>query len=84
MANFTQELKELLPIDRIERLDAVFSLLNRRRTVIGPHIDKVIFRYVTDIDLRQLYCKKTRCSLAAVLAGIEALEKSGKKLLLGK
>ena len=79
MANFTQELKGLLPIDRIERLNAVFSLLNRRRTVIGPHIDKAIFRYVTDIDLRQLYCKNTRRSLATVLAGIEALEKSGKK-----
>ena len=79
MANFTQELKELLPIDRIERLNAVFSLLNRRRTVMGPHIDKAIFRYVTDNDLRALYCKKTRRSLTMVLSGIAALEKSEKK-----
>ena len=79
MANFTQELKELLPIDRIERLNAVFSLLKRRRTVIGPHIDKAIFRYVTDTDLRELYCKKTRRSLAMVLSGIAALEKSETK-----
>ena len=79
MANFSQELKELLPIDRIERLNAVFSLLKRRRTVIGPHIDKAIFRYVTDNDLRELYCKKTRRSLTSVLSGIAALEKSETK-----
>ena len=78
MANFRQELKELVPINGIDRLNAVFSLLNRRHTVISPHIDKAIFKYVIDKDLRELYCKKTRRSLATVLSGIAALDNSEK------
>ena len=75
MANFTQELKDLLPIDSIKKLNDLFSLLNRRRTVIGPHIDRTIFKFLTDNDLRILYCKKTRRTLKDVLSDIKALEK---------
>ena len=59
MANFRQELKELVPINGIDRLNVVFSLLNRRHTVISPHIDKAIFKYVIDNLHRLMVCGLT-------------------------
>lgn len=35
MPNFNQELKEILPINSEEKLDALFKLMSRRHTVVA-------------------------------------------------
>ena len=79
MANFTQELRDILPIDNEEKLDALLKLLNRRHTVITTYIDRTIFRYLTDTNLRNKYCIRTGRTLSNVLFNIEAIEKKEKK-----
>ena len=79
MANFTQDLKDILPIDSEGKLDALFKLLNRRHTVITTYIDIAIFKYLTDTNLRNTYCIRTGRTLSNVLFNIEAIEKKKKK-----
>lgn len=79
MSNFTEELREILPINSEEKLEAVFKLMSRRRTVIIPYIDATIFRYLTDTNLRNCYCQRTGRLLVNVLSEIEKFEGKKKK-----
>ena len=79
MSNFNQELKEILPINSEEKLDALFKLLSRRHTVITTYIDIAIFKYLTDTNLRNTYCIRTGRTLSNVLFNIEAIEKKREK-----
>ena len=79
MSNFNQELKEILPINSKEKLDALFKLMSRRHTVITPYIDKTIFKYLTDTILRNKYCIRTGRILSVVLSNIAAIEEKHKK-----
>lgn len=79
MANFTQELRDILPIDNEEKLDALLKLMNRRHTVITTYIDITIFKHLTDSNLRNTYCIKTGRKLSNVLFNIAAIEKKRKK-----
>ena len=79
MSKFTQELREILPINSEEKLDAVFKLLSKRRTIIIPYIDATIFRYLTDTNLRNSYCQRTGRILVNVLSEIEKYEGAKKK-----
>ena len=71
MSKFTQELREILPINSEEKLDAVFKLMSRWRTVIITYIDATIYRYLTDTNLWHSYCQRTGRLLVNVLSEIE-------------
>ena len=79
MSNFNQELKEILPINSEEKLDALFKLLSRRHTVITTYIDIAIFKFLTDTNLRNTYCIRTGRILSVVLSNIAAIEEKHKK-----
>ena len=55
MANLHSEIKGLLPIDRKSKVDAVFEILKRRRTVINTFINEMICNYIKDNRLLDYY-----------------------------
>ena len=55
MANLHSEIKGLLPIDRKSKVDAIFEILKRRRTVINSFINEMICNYIKDKRLLEYY-----------------------------